>query len=279
MKGKLQQESLVFGLKITRALLTHPGFSSKLARSILKSGGVERAIDALLREFELHPEARSHRTAREIMGFNMLGIPEVERALGKLSKETEGRLNSIPFSEETLCACAQTHLLVADTGISIFEAFKRCRRKGVYDRDQSPLTESIIHPWFRKEPFANDKKDPCWRLIRIVPQVLYDEDFDDLSGAVSRLINPETEEVPSMRDLFFLKAITSLNNDHFYRGETEALNTSHFAWYSSDGPHIMMEAYRFNEPWIQKEEHVEKPDSYPNRNRCLPSARKPDLPI
>ncbi|HMB26078.1 MAG TPA: hypothetical protein VKP03_01540, partial [Patescibacteria group bacterium] len=61
------------------------------------------------------PNFTSQAEAREIMGENFLGLPEVRRNYG-LTKEHSEALLEVPFSPTALQSCQYTHVLVADMG-------------------------------------------------------------------------------------------------------------------------------------------------------------------
>ncbi|MDB4978532.1 MAG: hypothetical protein JWM56_718 [Candidatus Peribacteria bacterium] len=94
--------------------------------------------------------------ARAIMGKNFLGLEEVRRGYG-IALDSEP-LAEIPFSEETLQACKDTHVLVAGSALSVNE-IRKIADSDFYDTD-----------WYKREPFANDKKVSVrWYLLRSAP--------------------------------------------------------------------------------------------------------------
>jgi hypothetical protein len=94
--------------------------------------------------------------ARAIMGKNFLGLEEVRRGYGIALNPKQ--LAEIPFSEETLRACKDTHVLIAGCALSINE-IRKLADSDFYDTD-----------WYNREPFANDKKVSVqWYLLRKEP--------------------------------------------------------------------------------------------------------------
>jgi hypothetical protein len=94
--------------------------------------------------------------ARDIMGKNFLGLAEVEQGYG-IALRVE-QFAKIPFSEETLKACRDTHVLVAGAPLSV-NAIRR-----IADND------FFLTGWYSGEPFANDRKVSVrWYLLRKEP--------------------------------------------------------------------------------------------------------------
>jgi len=101
------------------------------------------------------PDSESQAKARAIMGKNFLGLEEVRRGYG-VALPVE-QLAEIPFSEETLQACKDTHVLVAGAQLSVNGI--RFIASDFYDTD-----------WYNREPFANDNKVSVrWYLLRKEP--------------------------------------------------------------------------------------------------------------
>ena len=128
--------------------------------------------------------------AAEILGAgNMLGILDVERHYRRPYSEHELRaLAAIPFSEETLRACKDTHVLVAGAPLSI--------------NQMRELADSIFCPgdWCNREPFANDKKVVVrWYLLRKEP---VPESRSKTYGQQTALL--KDEEVPFACEMTYL---------------------------------------------------------------------------
>ena len=121
-----------------------------------RGGEFKEALTALIRRFTA--KSPDHAFAREIMGKNMLGIPEVEQHFGSLTAEQREALAVIPFSEEVLKAVAKTHILVADAGISLLDIRSKARKGLFYKQD-----------WYDSQEFASRTETACWRLIRKTP--------------------------------------------------------------------------------------------------------------
>jgi hypothetical protein len=101
------------------------------------------------------PDSDSQATARAIMGKNFLGLEEVRRSYG-IALDPEP-LAEIPFSEETLQACKDTHVLVAGAALSLNE-IRQLAEGDFYETD-----------WYKRESFATTKVGARWYLLRKEP--------------------------------------------------------------------------------------------------------------
>lgn len=101
--------------------------------------------------------------AREIMGKNFFGIEEAQKHFGVTPTKAQlGYLAEIPFSEEVLTACKDTHVLVAVVPITILEIRSIAKK-------QSDRTLFYSQDWYDKQAFANEKAKLGWHLIRKTP--------------------------------------------------------------------------------------------------------------
>lgn len=149
--GAFQRFMVALGEKADVAVTrinTEPVFADRMA-SYAMNGGVESSA--------------SQTRAREIMGKNFFGIEEAIKHFGvNPSRRQLVSLSEVPFSEETLISCKDTHVLVAVLPISIIEireiAKKLLNQTLFYNQD-----------WYDKEAFANDKGETGWQLIRKEP--------------------------------------------------------------------------------------------------------------
>lgn len=135
-------------------------------------------------------EPEAHKAARLIMGSNFLGMTEVAKVFGALSVEAQAALAVIPFSEATLRARCDTHVLVADIGISIIDVRGRMKRG---------LFRSYEDAWYNAQKFAKRTDQVCWRLIRKTPvQNSTSKSWDNQL----KLIGAE-DEVPTARAMVY----------------------------------------------------------------------------
>ena len=110
----------------------------------------------------------SHQRAREIMGKNFFGIEEARKHFGvNPTKQQLGYLTEIPFSEDVLAACKDTHVLAAVFPISILEI------RSVVDKVKMPSGQRLVYKqdWYDNQTFAQDKGEVGWQLIRKEPIV------------------------------------------------------------------------------------------------------------
>ena len=124
---------------------------------------VLQAMSAKMAEVAIDPAATTsdQKRAREIMGKNFLGIEEVTKHYGMaFSAEQLASLATIPFSEATLKACKDTHILVAGFPMTILEIRAKAPK--------NPKTfYSYKDAWYNNEAFAaNERVELRWYLIR-----------------------------------------------------------------------------------------------------------------
>jgi len=134
-------------------------------RIIARWDEVVSVMNAKICEIAIDPEiaiAKCKR-AREIMGKNFLGIEEVTTHYGiAFGPAFRAELATIPFSEKTLEACKDTHLLVVGCPLTMLEV-----------RAKAPKAfSSHSAAWYNDEGFAADERVGIrWYLIRkdVVP--------------------------------------------------------------------------------------------------------------
>lgn len=104
----------------------------------------------------------SQAKAREIMGRNFFGIEEAQRHFGViLSKWQIAYMADVPFSEEVLKECKDTHLLVAYAPMSIVAV--RTKTAGV----KLPLRHRMFYQqsWYDGSPVGNYAGILGWFLV------------------------------------------------------------------------------------------------------------------
>lgn len=149
--GAFQRLMVALGEKAEVAVTrinTEPVFTDRLALYAI-NGGVESSA--------------SQTRAREIMGKNFFGIEEAIKHFGvNPSRRQLAALGEVPFSEDVLTACKDTHVLVAVFPISIVDI------RGIVKKlpDQ---TLFYNQDWYDDEAFANDKGETGWQLVRKTP--------------------------------------------------------------------------------------------------------------
>lgn len=112
-----------------------------------------------------YESSTSQNLAREIMGKNYFGIEEAIKHFGvNPTKQQFAYLAEVPFSEETLVASKDTHVLVAVFPLSLLDV------RGIAKK-QSARTLFYSQDWYDKQAFAKDKGEVGWHLVRKEPIV------------------------------------------------------------------------------------------------------------
>lgn len=168
--------------------------------------------------------------ARHIMGKNFLGMEETIRFLkvSKAEKKAMAKLTKIPFSEETLRHCKDTHVLVLDLGISILDLSKRLRMR----------FDSLAYSEGNKQAFARCTEACRWRLIKkeAVPNS-FNKNWEE-----QLILLNKDEEVPEARQVAYMAVLYHLTNgeilfnDAWVRTRSPASNGAHVLFaYTMDG--------------------------------------------
>ncbi len=149
--GAFQRFMVALGDKADVAVTrinTEPAFTDRLAL-FASNGTVESSA--------------SQACAREIMGTNFFGIEEAIKHFGvNPSRRQLAVLGEVPFSEDVLTACKDTHVLIAVFPTSIVDV------RGIV-KELPDQTLFYNQDWYDKEAFANDKGETGWQLVRKVP--------------------------------------------------------------------------------------------------------------
>ncbi len=134
--------------EVAARINTDPAFVANIAR-LMVNGGYEPST--------------SQKLAREIMGKNFFGIEEAIKHFGvNATKQQLAYLAEVPWSEEVLSSCKDTHVLVAVFPLSILDIRGHARKQ--YDR-----TLFYSQDWYDKQAFAKDKGEVGWQLVRKEP--------------------------------------------------------------------------------------------------------------
>ena len=134
--------------EVAARINTDPAFVANIAR-LMVNGGYEPST--------------SQKLAREIMGTNFFGIEEAIKYFGvNATKQQLAYLAEVPFSEEVLKSCKDTHVLVAIFPLSILDI------RGIAKK-QSDRTLFYSQDWYDKQAFAKDKGEVGWQLVRKEP--------------------------------------------------------------------------------------------------------------
>ena len=138
------------------------GLNVSLAQKVIGSKGNDLAtkVVRLIENGGFEPSS-SEKRAREIMGRNFFGIEEAIKHFGVNPSEAQtAALSEVPFTEEVLEFCKDTHVLVAVFPMSILDIRGKVERTFFYSHEDS---------WYNKESFARDKGEIGWRLVRENP--------------------------------------------------------------------------------------------------------------
>lgn len=136
--------------------------------------------------------------ARQIMGGqNFFGLQEAMKYF-KIDPQLEEILflSHVPFSEEKLKACKDSHILVAVFPISIIEI--RSAVAGIKLANGQPLFYK--QNWHGDEEFATDKSGVAWHLVRKD----YFANSTSKTWKEQQALLPEDEETPKARILVYL---------------------------------------------------------------------------
>jgi len=136
--------------EVAARINTDPAFVANIAQLMVNGG---------------YKPSTSQKLAREIMGKNFFGIEEAIKHFGvNATKQQLAYLAEVPFSEEQLSSCKDTHVLVAVFPLSILNI------RGIA-RKQSDRTLFYSQDWYDKQAFAKDKGEVGWQLVKKVPVV------------------------------------------------------------------------------------------------------------
>ncbi|MBU6321303.1 MAG: hypothetical protein KGI78_00395 [Patescibacteria group bacterium] len=133
--------------EVANRINTEPAFLAQLA-AFATNGGFQPST--------------SQQKAREIMGAGMFGVEDAIKHFGVNPSKTQlAALAEVPFTEEALAECKDTHVLFAVFPLSILDI--RAQVKG------EPSRLFYDQTWYNKEAFAKDRGEIGWYLIRKTP--------------------------------------------------------------------------------------------------------------
>jgi len=138
--------------EVVEKINKEPGVADRVAALILNNG------------YEL---TTSQARAKEIMGKNFLGVEEGMKLFGiQLSKRQLAYMSEIPFSEATLAASKDTHILVAVMPLSIVQIRSYTAAMKLPKGQKSFFYKQ---DWYDGQAFANEVGQLEWRLVRKTP--------------------------------------------------------------------------------------------------------------
>lgn len=160
--------------EVATRINTNPAFVANIAR-LMVNGGYEPST--------------SQKLAREIMGKNFFGIEEAIKYFGvNATKQQLAALAEIPWSEEVLKSCKDTHILAAVFPLSIID---------IRDIVKKQSDQTLLYPrdWYDDDTFAKDKGEVGWQLVRKEPIA----NFISKTWNEQQALLPKTEETPTAR--------------------------------------------------------------------------------
>ncbi len=178
---------------------THRAFSTFMvslgdrADSIVTQMNTDEAfvnrLSVLCRNSGFEPSTSQAR-AREIMGKKIFGIEEAITHFNIApTKRQLAFMADVPYSETTLTACKDTHILVAVFRLSGVEVREKTKSKKVFCQQD----------WYDTQIFANDKGYVEWHLVQKTP-------VDDSAGKIwdeQQSLLDENEETPKFQVLAY----------------------------------------------------------------------------
>lgn len=138
------------------------GLTPEIAQRIIGSKGNVVAEEMLYVALNgIYEPTRSQKAAKEIMGKNFFGIEDaIEHFKIRPSRTQLAMLADVPFSEATLKACKNTHVLVARFTMSILEMFGNKLLRHLFGLDDQEK-----EPWFKKHGFSWSEGHVSWYLV------------------------------------------------------------------------------------------------------------------
>jgi hypothetical protein len=200
--------------------------------------------------------------AREIMGKNFFGIEEVQKHFGvSFSKRQLAYMAEIPFSEEVLRECKDTHILVAYAPMAIVAV----RAKAATVKLPSKCYMFCQNDWYDNDTVVNDAGVLEWHLVRktSVP----DSNLKTWQGQ-QNLLDPEIDETPEANVMVYTIIGYFLNTgERLFEKECVRTRTL-----ESDGSHVYVGLFDFGGLFIH---HCL--DFFKDVGTCLSVARKQQL--
>lgn len=201
--------------------------------------GVAPRVAALCYHNGYEPSV-SQAEARKIMGKNFFGIEEAQKYFGvAFSKRQLAYMTEIPFSNEVLSECKDTHILVAYAPMAIVAV--RAKTASV----KLPAKHRMFYPqdWYDNNAVGNDAGALEWHLVRktSVP----DSQSKTWQGQ-QNLLDSKIDETPEANVMVytiighFLNTCERLFEKEYVRTRTFASGGCrvHVGYFDSDGLHV-----------------------------------------
>jgi len=128
--------------------------------------------------------------ARRIMGNNIFGIEEAIKHFGVApTKRQLAYMAEVPYSEATLIACKDTHILAAVFRLSGMEVREKAKSQKVFCQQD----------WYDNQPFAHDKGMLEWQFVRKTPV----DDSTRKTWDEQQFLLDKSEETPKFQVLAY----------------------------------------------------------------------------
>lgn len=194
---------------IMAAFIRHPDSSREVAQSIIAPG--------------IWREPDEHVLASTIMGADFTHAKDmISLFLGKRRAACVAGFQKIPYDEATLRACAGTHRLFPDPGLSL----RVMCRLFMNNRDINPAVISG-DPHLPDAPWATESAQPTWRLLRKEP-ALRDDDgiYPQHSRWATRIAPHYTAATP--REAAIAHLLTPRGEDQNPTAEHKYVQRTHY---------------------------------------------------
>lgn len=212
---------------------------------------------------EMTPPAK----ARQIMSKNFLGVNEAAKYLRIEPAEADLKIFAgVPFSEATLKECKDTHILVADFGLSIMQV-----------KEIAPhLFFSPTSGWYEVHSFSKEQGKVCWRLVR-KDAVLYSENKtwqDQLK------LLPANEEPPAARVMVYTIILRYLaTGEKLFKlmyARTFSVSSGPNSWTPPTVGHVVVGEFDGGLRLYATDYKMVQTDTFRDRHVGLASIRRPD---
>ncbi len=163
------------------------GLCDDLAQRVIdsKDNDLAKKVVRLITNGGFEPST-SQKRAREIMGRNFFGVEEAITHFGvNPTKQQSAYLAEVPFTEEVLASCKDTHVLVAVFPMSVLDIRGACKDQSLfYNQD-----------WYNKQAFAKDRGEVGWHLVCKTPV----KDSTSKTWDEQQKLLGKDDETPSVR--------------------------------------------------------------------------------
>ena len=168
------------------------GLNDELAQKVIdsKDNDLATKVVKLIQNGGFMPST-SQKEARAIMGKNFFGVEEAIRHFGtNPTKQQLDYLVEVPFTEEVLKSCKNTHVLVAVFPMSFLDVYNKFENKLFYRHRTT---------WYIKHAFMKDEGRIGWQLVRKTPV----DNSTNKTWDQQQALLPEDEETPKAQVMVY----------------------------------------------------------------------------